>query len=481
VTPLAGFVLGRRLVGSSAAGAGFALALAWLGPATRALVGGSNDFVLALPLVLLLAAHATAWAGKEPPALWDAVGFGLLVGYAAVVNVVGAEWLLPALVVLAAVSRPAFGGRVLAWIVRWTVALTAALAAGAPSLYVLVSARFAPSSLTGALSAPASTPVGIGLSQFVGSIDPFLFRAGDIELSPIPLVRIELAVLLVLGAVALLWLAIERPREDRFARFDRWTVAVGVSIVAWLGIQLGAGVPGSPLRVFAFVSSAAEFSLGLFTVYGLIAAVPLVLALEQLPAPGRAGSRRAAGRGHAPPRGLGRAFAPVALAVIVIVPAVVLTPTSLGQVLSNTYADFGNVSAADFQLLDYASDHVPAGTRVLVAPGSAGEFLPGYAPGIVLLYPMAPGWSRVNASYLLVVQELTNGTLDGSGRAALASLEVDLVVVTGNNTVLWRAFWASALLGPGGPSSPTFPFDFHDQDAWIFNVSACRLPPGSCP
>jgi len=162
---------------------------------------------------------------------------------------------------------------------------------------------------------------------------------------------------------------------------------------------------------------------------------------------------------------------------------VVLTPTSLGQVLSKTYADFGNVSAADFQLLDYAGAHVAPGTRVLVAPGSAGEFLPGYARGIVLLYPMVPGWSRANASYNLVVRELTNGTLDPTGREALASLEVDLIIVTGNNTVLWSAFWASTLHDANVSSTnstPLFPVVFHEEDAWVFDAAGCRASLPGC-
>jgi len=482
LTPLSGYVLGRRLLGSSKAGAAFALGLAWLGPSTRALVGGSNDFVVALPLVLLLAAQAPAFASKTLPRFADALAFGLLLGYSAAVNVVGTEVLLPALIVLGAIASPPFAGRAFAWFGRWATTFVAALGGGAPSLYVLAAARTSPSTLAGQLSVPSGVPAGIGASQFLGSIDPFLFRAGDIELSPIPIVRVELAGLLVLAVALLLWVPRGTASGSTWTGFSRWAVAVGCGAVLWLGLQVLAGLPASPIQPLAFVSSAAESSTTLFTVYGLLAVVPLALALERLGTTASVGASAA----QPPPRrgsreNISEAFLPVAFAVVVVVPAVVLTPVSLGQVLSTTYADFGNVSAADFGLLDYAAGHLSAGSRVLVAPGSAAEFLPGYAPGIVLLYPMVPGWSRINASYSTVVQELTNGTLDTSGRSALAALEVDFVVVTGNNTVLWGAFWASPLRSAEVNSTPLFPVVFHQGDAWIFNASGCRAGSPGCP
>ena len=480
LTPLAGFVLGRRLVGSARAGAAFALALAWLGPSTRALVGGSNDFAIALPLVLLLAAQSTIWFSRSVPQVADMVGFGLLLGYSAAVNVTGAEWLLLALLLLGASARPAFAGRPAAWFGRWATTVALALVAGIPSLYLLLEARRAPSALAGALSAAPGASVGINAAAWVGSVDPFLFRPNDVELSPIPLVRLELAVLLVFGAVALLWWATERRRENPWSEFSRWATAAILALLLWLGVEVAAGVAGSPLRSLAFISSAAQFSLWLFTVFGLVAAVPLALALERLEPGGgtaEAGPVRSRGR---PGASSWRALLPVAFVVVLVAPAVALTPTSLGSVLSQTYDDFGNVSAADFGLFDYATAHFAPGERVLVAPGSAGEFLPGYARGIVLLFPMAPGTTWRNASYALVVRELTNGTLDLAGREALAELDVDLIVVTGNNTVLWPAFWVAPLRAAEVGPTPTFPVVWDEGDAWVFNASACRLGAPAC-
>lgn len=150
--------------------------------------------------------------------------------------------------------------------------------------------------------------------------------------------------------------------------------------------------------------------------------------------------------------------------------------------LSDLYGDFGNVTGADFALFAWAADHLPAGARVLVAPGSAAQFLPGYARGIVLVYPQAPGWSRANASYNLVVRQLTNGTVNASGFAALASLDLGYVVVTGNSTVLWPAFWAAPLADARlANSTPAFPVRFHDGDAWVFDATLCRPASAACP
>jgi len=487
--PLSGYVLGLRWFRSERVGAAFAVALAFLGPSTRSLAAGSNDFVLATPLVLLLAAQARLWFDRGVPSLANAAGFGLLVGYAGAINVVGTEWLLPALLVLGVVATPRFGGRLLAWGGRWATTVATALLAGVPSIYVLVSGAVRPGSLDGALSAPARASVGISAAQLVGSLDPFLFRGSSVALSPIPIVRAELAVLLVVG-VGVLLLANEEG-DGGSGRFARWAASCGLAVGGWLVILYVAHRPGSPLRALPFVSNSQELSMSLFLLYGLVAAIPLAVAFgggrleRQRPAatdrPRRARPAESHGR---------RTAAAVAFAIVVVVPAAVLTPASLGPVLADTYQDFGNVTAADFDLFGHAAGWFAPGARLLVAPGSAAQFLPGYAPGIVLVLPMAPGWSRANASYNAVVRDLSNGTLDAGGRAALASLAVDFVVVTGNSTVLWPAFWAAPLVHADynvtnatthtTSTEPTFPVLWHEADAWVFDASACRPGSAAC-
>lgn len=474
--PLSGYVLGRRWLDSGRAGAALALALAFLGPSTRAMTGGSNDFVLAAPLVLLLAALAPVWAGRAPPSARDGLAFGLLLGYAGALNVVGTEWTVPALLVLGVTGSPRFGGQVGRWLRAWGVAVGAALLAGIPSIYELFLARGSPQLLSGALSAPSRAPVGISPAALVGDLDPFLFRGSDIALSPVPYLRAELALLIVVGAVALLWLTDGSPGAERWGRFARWLLSGGLTLFAWELVLVAAHRPGSPVRVLAFVSNSGEFATYLFLLYGLLAAIPLVVALE------RATSRlppSSSGSGPEPSRAVAARYAPWLVAVVLIVPAVALTPTSLSPVLDAYYSDFSAVSPADFAMLENASSLIPAGSRVLVAPGSAAEFLPGYVHDITLLYPMAPGFSRVNASYSLVVRGLTNGSLNSSALRALAILTEEFVIVTGNDTVLWRAFWAAPLLSAQVNGTAAFNVCWHVGDAWVFNPASYHPP--SCP
>jgi len=481
LVPLAGYVVGRRLFGSDRAGAAVALTLGWLGPATRALVGGSNDFAFAFPLVLLLASQTTVWTRAQPLRGADCAGFGLLVGYSAAINPVGAEWLLPAL--LLGVVAAAFPDwkRAARGLGRWGIAVGSALVPLVPTLYVLGRGLNSPGFVPGAASPPSPPAVGISVAQLTGSLDPFLFRPTDLELSPIPTVRAELAILLVAGVVILLWFRRTAPGGTDRGQFARWALTAGLAIAGWLLLLTAAGAGWAAARPFAEVSSAAELSMWIFTVYGLVAAVPLVWLFDLLAPPVRpspAGEptpasrfRRARSLARSGPEA--RMAVAFVAAVAILAPGIVLTPTSLGPVLRTFYGDFGTVSSGDFALLACAGANVPAGSRVLVAPGSAAEFLPGYARGIVLLYPLVPDWQWESAAYRLVVQELTNATLDGAGRSALASLDVDFIAVTERNTVLWPPF------SPAPLESGPYALVFHRADAYLFATND-SAPPFAC-
>jgi len=469
LAPLGAFVLGRRAFGSDGGGVAFALLLAAVGSWTRVLVAGSNDFVFAFPLVLLLAGQSFGWLRGGTPSLPDAIGFGVLVGYSAALNPVGAEWLVPSLLLAGLLVQPALGGAALRWLGRWAVAAASALLALIPTWYVLIQGRNSPGLTPGAGAAPAGTPVGITGAQFVGSIDPYLFRANDVWLSPIPLLRLEIAVLLTVGIGILL--LVRRPSLlARYLEPFRSFVAAAVGVtVALLGLLWAASTGFGPVVRLTDISSAAELSIWLFTLYTLVGGVVLVLLIERVaalarnPAPAHPSTPRRA-RSAARGGGLPPGTVPVLLVLVIVVPGVALTPTALPPVLSTLYEDFGNVTSADFALLSYAGAHLPAGARVLVAPGSAAEFLPGYAPNLVLLYPLVPGWMWLNSSYRVAVDELTNATLNATGLAALAALDVQYVVVTGNNTLLWRPFSPAPLLA--APTS--FPLLWNEGDAYLF-------------
>jgi hypothetical protein len=474
MAPLAGFVFGRRVFGSDRAGLATALLLAWVGPGSRAIVVGSNDFVFAFPLVLLLAGEAVVWLRAPNPRFSDALGFGLLTGYSAALNPVGAEWLLLALPVAALLSQPRFGGTVRGWFARWAVAVTAAIVGVVPQLYVLALERSSPGFFAGANAPAPGGSGGISSAQFIGAIDPFLFGSSDTGLSPLAALRLELAILVVLGLALLLLVGRDSSLGRYFERFRPLIAGAVAATVGLLAVLWAASTGFAPAVAFARISSESELSWWLFALYGLIATGPLVLALERFvgwvrrttpPSPVRRpppATRRPTGRSPS----ISRALLPLAVALVIVVPGVVLTPTELPTSLSGQYHDFGNVTAADFALLSFSGSYLPAGSRVLVAPGSAGQFLPGYCPNIVLLYPMIPGWRSVNASYELLVRDLPNGTLDVADTQAIATLAVEYIVVTGNSTTLWPAFSPRPFLAdPGG-----YALIFVEGDAYLFGV-----------
>jgi hypothetical protein len=478
LAPLAGYAAGRRLFRTDAAAAAIAVSTGVLGPSTRALVGGSNDFAIAFPLVLLLAGLSTAWIGERPPRWSDALGFGLLVGYSAALNPVGAEWLMPGLVLLAAVGRPRFGRDLRAWAGRWGAALGAALLGVLPSLYVLAQGWHSPGFVPGAAGPPGALRTGVNPGALLGDLDPFLFGPKALALSPVPLLRAELAGLLLVG-VALL--ALPRPDSalgEYLGRFRRWAFAFGAAIVGWLLLLTGAWLGVRALAFAPAISSGAELSLWLFTVYGLAATVPLVVLAEWLaararsprpvPVPRTPAAPRRAWSPDAPPSA---PILPLVLALAIVGPGIVLTPVSFAPTLGALYQDFGRGSGADFALLTYAGSAIPAGGRVLVAPGSFAEFLPAYAPDVVLLYPLVPGFPWVNSSYRTVISELTNGTLDAAGRAALASLAPGYVLVTGNNTNLWPPISPAPLLADPSAFDPLW----NEADAYVFSVNDSAL------
>lgn len=440
LAPPAGFALGRRWWGTPQAGAAVAVVLALLGPFPREIVAGSNDLVLSLPLVLLLAAFARVWSDGRAPGWGDALVFGGLAGYAATLNPVGPDWLFLVVLVTALLASPRLGGAPLAWLSRFLASVAIGVAVVSPTIFVLIEGRSSPGFVPGGATPAAGAPFGTSLAQFVGGIDPFLFRPSDTWLSPFPVLRAELALLIVLGGVVLLLGAYERlPTSRPFARFVLSAGLVAGGIIGAF-VLARSHVPG--FSDLVYLSSATETSVYLFVIYSVLAAVPLILLLERV---GRVhptvrtgpGPRRAWSPDVDP--SIGAALA-VVLALVVVLPGAGVTASSLSGQLQGVYEQYSNVTADDVAMLKFAAGAIPAGGRVLVAPGSAAEFLPVYDPNVILLYPMVSNFENVNGSYDLLVQQLTNATLDTDGIAALWDLGVGYVLVTGPSSTLFPPF-----------------------------------------
>ncbi|MCI4344121.1 MAG: hypothetical protein L3J87_00645 [Thermoplasmata archaeon] len=471
IAPAGAYVVGRRWLPGSSAAVVFAVTVGVLGTWTRLLVDGSYDFVLAFPLVLLLVGWSRRWFEAGPLPWRDTVVFGAVAGYSAALNPVGVEWLLLSLPVAGVVLGARFGGSVRAWAARWAGAAATAVAFVVPSLLAIALSESSsgPSSFAAPPAHPAS--VGVVFAQFVGGIDPYLFRPQDDFLSPFPVLRIELAVLLT---VAVLWPWVLKWRDALpvgFSSFGRWAAAAGVGAAVLVAASL-AGAGGNPVAVFiASLSSAGEATVLLFTLYTLAAAVPLVVLVDRVapPRPERADRAGLYPVGPSPASVPGRrgrspsVIAALGLTIALLVPGIVAFPTAFPSDVRELAAPFGNLTAADFDLLTWAESSLPPGARVLVAPGGALEFLPAYAPSVAVLFPMIPGESS-NASYRLLVAELSNGTLDASGQQALSVLAVGFIAVTQANTILWPPFQPGPLL-----ADPThFTVAFHEGDAYLF-------------
>ncbi|MCI4350577.1 MAG: hypothetical protein L3K15_03580 [Thermoplasmata archaeon] len=471
LSPVGAYVVARQWLGTPTAGACFAVVVGVLGTWTRLLVSGSYDFAFAFPLVLLLAGWSVRWVRGSPARWTDVVVFGALLGYSAALNPVGAEWIALAVPIGAALTPPRFGGVARAWAAKWLVALGAAIVFVVPNI-VAIGFAVTTAGPTG-LGVPPVHPASWGVlgAQFVGGVDPYLFRAHDIFLSPFPVLRVELAVLLTVTAVWPWLPAWRRHLPPGWPEFGRWLVASGVSATALVAIGL-AGAAGNPYGgFFSALTSSGEATVLLFTLFTFAAAVPAVVVAARLAPAALSQSPRAGDdpiRGTSPARGARRPapaawIAAIAVAAALVAPGVAVFPTSFPTAVRELSQPFGNLTLADFDLLAWASSHLPAGSRVLVAPGGALQFLPGYAPSVVVVFSMLPG-QGANASYRLVVAELSNATLDGAGLGALATLHVGYVGVTQANTVLWPPFVATPLLALPG----NFSVAFHEGDAYLF-------------
>jgi hypothetical protein len=470
LSPVAGYVLGQRLLRSRWAGLLVGLTFALLGSWTRVMVATSNDFVFSFPLVLWLLARSDLWRKPEPPNWPDAVAYGAVLGYSAALNPVGAEWLFPALVLFGLVAGLGRARYLRTAVPRWAAALVAALLFVAPPLWAIAEGRGALFASTGPVTVPAPTGApGISAAQLVGSLDPFLFRPQDIWLSPFLALRLELAGLLVAGAAVLLVPELFRRLGARGPPFRQLVGGTILTAAGLLLLQVAAGRGLTAFDSFAVLSSAAEVSVYVFAIYTLLAALPLLILVEFVrtsaadrrtkptdrePPP----TRRSRPASLAAPRAIG-----LVLVVALLVPGVVVTGTDFPPYLEQLYGSFGRVSAGDFLLFAWAVHGIPTGARVLVAPGSAAQFLPGYA-NVQLLYPVQA--IAANASYVELDRQLVQGQLNASGLLDLAYLDVQYIAVTGNTTDLWAPFSPAPLLA----NSTAFPVLFHSGDAYVFQV-----------
>jgi hypothetical protein len=479
----AAFCWGARLAGpdrrrGDSWGLLFAGAFGALLSMPRFFIGGSYDFVLGLPLFVLALGWILPFLEQDLRSWRDVVLFGALLGVLTSLSLALGEALVLLVVafVLAARARTGLGWTSV--LSRLGLILALACVVVVRSIVGVVVWYSYPAHVLSATGSPPYVSIA-GLpsptpATFVGALDPFVPLKP--KLSPLPALSVEIAVLLAVGiALSALWLL--RPRS----RVRRWLPAgamlpiwVGTAVMfLWTGWLILASGTGTFASVFDSLASYYESSYLLFLFYQVIALLPLLVVVECLleGSAHRAAAPTDEEEAHRPDppsplrRRRSRSLPPVAIAaaVLLAVPlgiGVGVSAVQAPEYLSSHLAGLSNVTPSDVAALTWAGQVLPACSVVLVAPGSAGQFLPVFAR-VHLDFPMMP--LSVNRSYNVSVWDLIQGVYLPNTRAAMLSLGITEVFVSGRTSVSYLPLDPTPL-----ESSPDFSAFFHQGDAYVF-------------
>lgn len=499
LTVPAAFAWGFRLAGgfqspnSSLVGLVFAAFFGLVASWPRLEVGGSYDFAIAMPPLLVLAGllHSFAQSGLRN---WNLVlAFGLSGGVLVTLSLVAGEAFILLLVSALIASRKWRPRDVGIWIPRVLVIAGITLAFTWRSLAGLAMWSQYPGGVRTQVGTASYTPPSFfgafnwGLVQ--GELDPFV--PWKSKMSPVPLLSLELQVLLVLGigvvVAGLVWPKVQliRSLPQPMTRSLCWnSVCLGVAA----SVLVLTVIPNSVIAVLGSLSNLDEMSVLWFLSLQSLAALPVVvaaLALEESWGTRRRAVRSSEGDGQSVavpsqvprPRSSDRPRrSAVVVAVILVVSlgvGVLESSTAVPDYIYSDVAKTSNVTAGDVAVLAWVGAHLPACSSVLVAPGSAGQFLPEYAT-VHLVYQMTP--SPLNYSYDAAIVSLTGGTYSSTTRSELLSIGVTEVFASGETSVEFPPISTSTLA-----ESPDFQLLFGDGEAGIFafepGITSSACPP----
>jgi hypothetical protein len=480
----AGYCLGLRLqprlgLGASHAGLLFAAFFGLLASWPRLYVAGSYDFIFALPMFLVALGLLATYTDRDRRPWGEVLAIGVLFGaLASISGAIGTALLvlLIAYVLAALVRHPerswgselarvgALAGVTVAFVARSVAGL--ALWYGYPG-HVLTQTGSPP-------YAPLATTVVY--AGWTTQLDPFL--PWKPKISPIPILYLVLEALFVIGiALVVIGLASRKHRAALApaAPFGAWVLVGVAALVIEISAVLEAVSVNPSVSGLQQITNAWETSFLLFTLYSLIALVPLTVALSRMVPlrsrpPGTSTGTRGIGA-SGPIRAPGPDAASTgryrgALAVAVALPLViggVGTAAYVPGYIQGAIVAEANATTADLEALQWSGTHLPSCSRVLVAPGSAAQFLPEFAE-IHLVFPVYP--SPTNRSYTYLVTNLTAGIWSNGTRTAMLELGITEVFATGATTNAYRPFDVAPLL-----ASPEFTSLFDAQDAVILGFS----------
>jgi len=443
----------------------FGLLASW----PRFYTGGSYDFAFALPLLLLGLAILPEFVRHEPRRWRQVVGMGVFAGLLTSLSVAAGEALVGLLVGYILVVHRKDAGRLGRWLARVVVVAGAAATSVCRGVGALGS-----SNLSSYNFANAYGPLDSRLVQ--SALNPFL--PWKFLISPLAPLSVLIQTLLAVGVALAVYQALspKSPPARWIPQLMTSDLATGTATAFVLTVLLLlTALPGSVPESLRKVSNLTEMAVVLMLLYSALGLLPLVGALSYLAERRSAAPVRSPGdanvsgvprrrtprfRGSSPPSPLG----------VVVAALVLFAPLAMGALVSLTdgtsyiqqnVAKTSNVTPADVEAMEWVGLHLPGCSRILVAPGSAGQFLPEFAT-IQILLPMNP--VPTNSSYLTAVSDLTSGQYTSQTRGALLDLSATEVFVTGQTSVSFPAIPAASLL-----ASPDFALLYGLGDAAVFD------------
>lgn len=467
-------------VSGSVVGVLFAAFFGVLASWPRFYTGGSYDFAFALPLFLVAVGLLPSFVRIERPSLAQVFAFGLLAGVLASLGLAAAETMLILLLGYSLVVWRRRGPVLFAWLGRFAIVVAFEVVFTLRS--VVAWATYHPPG-----NAPFNVYGGVTPSLVQGELNPF--APWQFKMSPFWLPGLELQILLLAGLVLAVLVLFDHRDAYRTLSLSRFAadLLVGTTIVFVLtAVLLYSAVPGPAASGLRGVTDLEETSFLLFVFFEAICAFPLIVAVARLteygtpsslkdrPRIGGLPDRRHGGRASSSSPGL-RVAGIMGILVIVIPLATGAgyTLTDGPSYILHNVEKTSNVSLGDVTALEWIGNHLPSCSTVLVAPGSAGQFLPEYAV-VHLVFPMNP--VPQNQSYNDVVANLTAGQYSTSTRAGLEALVVTEVMVTAQTSVSYLPFLPGPLLG-----SPDFASLFSSGDALVLSFAAGVAATGCNP
>jgi hypothetical protein len=477
----AAFCLGERLTPSPRSSvpwmglllaASFGLLFSW----PRLYVAGSYDFIFAFPLFLVILGFLSPFVGRSFQSWREVIAFGALIGITTALSAAVGTVLVLLVVVYTLVFRTSNRKALPANISRLAAAVGVALLFVTRSIIALVIWFNLPGHVqVDAGSPPYYLPGNAQIyAGVISMLDPFV--PWKWRVSPIPILSLEIQLLLAAGLVIAVLCSIRNGRVIRTyvsPVLAKWILVGTVSVFLETSVLLVLQALNTSLSGIQSVTNLWETSILLFTFFELLAVLPLVASMNYLlerPHPRRYGAtfpearrrRRKLFREEGDAREHRGAQA-LAIVVLVLPLATGLgaTVVEVPTYLHSYIVAQANGTQADLSALEWAGAHLPSCSRVLVAPGSAAQFLPEYAV-LALVFPVYP--TPINLSYHTVVSDLTAGVYSNSTRQALLSLSITEVFGTGQTTNAYPAFRLGEL-----QNSFDFRVLFQDQDAEILS------------